>query len=93
MANIKSKIKRIKTNEKSRVRNAAIKSRVRTAIKKVKLAVTKSATPEEIKELTSKAHKEINTACSKGVLHKNNASRKTSRLAQFVEKNSTNPTV
>ncbi|MBN3534456.1 30S ribosomal protein S20 [Mycoplasma procyoni] len=84
MANIKSKITRIKTNEKSRVRNSAIKSRVRGAIKKAKLAAV--ANDANLQELVSKAHKEINTAVSKGVLHKNNGSRKTSRLDAFVAK-------
>ncbi|MGZ9413589.1 30S ribosomal protein S20 [Mycoplasma sp. 480] len=84
MANIKSKITRIKTNEKSRIRNNAIKSRVRGAIKKAKLAAVQNAT--NVNELVAKAHKEINTAVSKGVLHKNNGSRKTSRLDAFVSK-------
>ncbi|WP_033161290.1 30S ribosomal protein S20 [[Mycoplasma] collis] len=86
MANIKSKIKRIKTNEKSRVRNAAIKSRLRKAIKKAKIAVIENK--ENYKELVFKAHKEVNTAVSKGVLHRNNGSRKISRLDLFVNKNS-----
>ncbi|VEU59776.1 30S ribosomal protein S20 [Mesomycoplasma neurolyticum] len=85
MANIKSKIKRIKTNEKSRVRNAAIKSRLRKAIKKAKLAIV--AKQSNAQELVSKAHKEVNTAVSKGVLHRNNGSRKISRLDLFVNKN------
>ncbi|WGI36800.1 30S ribosomal protein S20 [Mesomycoplasma lagogenitalium] len=86
MANIKSKITRIKTNEKSRIRNNAIKSRVRGAIKKVRVAVL--ANSENVSELLAKAHKEINTAVSKGVLHKNNGSRKASRIDAFVAKHS-----
>ncbi|CAM9141669.1 30S ribosomal protein S20 [Mycoplasma todarodis] len=85
MANIKSKMTRIKTNEKARVRNAAIKSRVRTAIKNAKAAIV--AKEANAQELVSKAHKEINTAVSKGVFHKNNGARKSSRLDAFFNKN------
>ncbi len=85
MANIKSKMTRIKTNEKSRIRNAAIKSRVRTAIKNAKAAIV--AKESNVIELVSKAHKEINTAVSKGVFHKNNGARKSSRLDAFFNKN------
>lgn len=84
MANIKSKMKRIKTNEKSRVANAAMKSRVRKAIKNAKLAATRK--DENVKELVAYAHKMINTSASKGVFHKNNAARKSSRLDLFVQK-------
>ncbi len=85
MANIKSKMTRIKTNEKARVRNAAIKSRVRTAIKNAKAAIV--AKEANAQELVSQAHKEINTAVSKGVFHKNNGARKSSRLDAFFNKN------
>lgn len=84
MANIKSKIKRIKTNEKARVANAAMKSRVRKAIKKAKLAATQN--DPKTKELVAFAHKIINTSVSKGVFHKNNGARKSSRLDAFVSK-------
>ncbi|TCG11003.1 30S ribosomal protein S20 [Mycoplasma todarodis] len=76
MANIKSKMTRIKTNEKARVRNAAIKSRVRTAIKNAKAAI-----------VAKEANAQINTAVSKGVFHKNNGARKSSRLDAFFNKN------
>ncbi|QJG67165.1 30S ribosomal protein S20 [Mycoplasma phocoenae] len=85
MANIKSKQKSITTNEKARVRNAAIKSRVRTAIKKVKLAAMKN--DEQLVKLVQDAHHEIDKAVAKGVLHKNNGARKASRLDAFVAKN------
>ncbi len=84
MANIKSKMKRIKTNEKARARNAAIKSRVRTAIKKAKAAAASKS--KDLDKLVAAAHKEINTAVSKGVLHKNNGARKNSRLDLFIAK-------
>ncbi|QJR44095.1 30S ribosomal protein S20 [Mycoplasma miroungirhinis] len=88
MANIKSKMKAIKSNEKARVRNAAIKSSVRTAIKKAKLGATKG--DEKITDLVKKAHHEIDKAVSKGVLHKNNGARKAARLDAFVAKSSVN---
>ncbi len=84
MANIKSKMTRIKTNEKARVANAAMKSRVRGAIKKAKVAAIEK--DPKVKSLVSEAHKLINTSVSKGVFHKNNGSRKCSRLDAFVKK-------
>ncbi len=84
MANIKSKIKRIKTNEKSREYNSAMKSRVRKAIKKAKIAASEK--DPKTKELVAYAHKMINTSVSKGVFHKNNGARKSSRLDLFVKK-------
>ena len=84
MANIKSKIKRIKTNEKSRQYNAAMKSRVRKAIKKAKMAALEK--DPKTNELVSYAHKMINTSVSKGVFHKNNGARKSSILDAFVKK-------
>ncbi len=85
MANIKSKIKRIKTNEKSRQYNAAMKSRVRKAIKKAKVAIINK--DPKANELISYAHKIIDTSVSKGVFHKNNGARKASRLDIYAKKN------
>lgn len=87
MANIKSKEKNIKRIRKATIRNAAIKSRVRKAIKDAKLAVV--ANDKDAKTLISKAHKEINTAVSKGVFHKNNGARKSSRLDAYAKKQAT----
>lgn len=84
MANIKSKEKRIKTNEKSRSANAAMKSRTRKAIKNAKLAAMQKN--PNTKELVAYAHKIIDTSVSKGVFHKNNGARKSSRLDTFVAK-------
>lgn len=75
MANHASAIKRHKQSEKRRVRNAATKSALRTAIKKVK-----EAKPEETQASLKSAVKMLDKAVSKGVLHRNNASRKISRL-------------
>jgi len=85
MANIKSKEKNMRRIAKATARNSAIKSRVRKAIKNAKLAVVEK--DAEAKAKISLAHKEINTAVSKGVFHKNNGARKSSRLDAFVAKN------
>ena len=77
MANIKSKKKNIKRIEKATIRNRAIKSSTRKAIKKAKIAIT--AKDKDAPKLISAAKKEINTAVSKGVFHKNNGARKTSK--------------
>ncbi|WP_027123023.1 30S ribosomal protein S20 [Metamycoplasma spumans] len=85
MANIKSKQKAILSNEKANARNSAIKSTVKTAIKKAKLAA--QSNDPKVDELKAKAHHEIDKAVSKGVLHQNNGARKASRLDAFIAKN------
>lgn len=85
MANIKSAKKRIKVIETKTARNKAIRSKVKTSIKKVEAAVAakdKEAATAALKAATV----EIDKAASKGVYHKKNASRKISRLAQAVNK-------
>ncbi len=85
MANIKSAKKRIKVIETKTARNKAIRSTVKTAIKKVNAAIDakdKAAATEALRAATV----EINKATSKGVFHKKNASRKISRLALAVNK-------
>ena len=74
MANIKSAKKRILVNETKAARNKAIRSKVKTAIKKVEAAVAAG----------DAAISEINKACTKGVYHKNNAARKVSRVSKAV---------
>jgi small subunit ribosomal protein S20 len=85
VANIKSAIKRIKVAEKRRLRNAAIKSRVRTAIRRFNEALNQ-ADPELIRATLAKAFSVIDKAAAKGVLHKNNAARKKSRLSRKLAK-------
>ena len=85
MANIKSAKKRIRTSEKKAAANKAVKSGVKTSIKKVHAAVEagdKTAASEALKKATSS----IERAASKGVLHKNNAANKVSKLAKSVSK-------
>ena len=83
MANIKSAKKRILVNETKAARNKAIKSRVKTAIKKVEVAVEKKDA-ETAKEALRAAIVEISKAGTKGVYHKNTVSSKISRLTKAV---------
>ena len=83
MANIKSAKKRILVTQTKTAKNKAIRSEVKTSIKKVEAAVAakdKAAAEAALKNATSV----IESACSKGVYHKNNAARKVSRLSTLV---------
>jgi small subunit ribosomal protein S20 len=81
MANIKSAIKRAKTNEKRRMHRAAQKSAIRTAIKKF-LAAVEAKDKEQAAVLLREASRKLDKGVTKGLLHKNAAARKKSRLAQ-----------
>ena len=81
MPNIKSAIKRVKTNESRRLRNASQKSALRTAIKTFENAAD-TGTVETAQEALVQATKKIDKAATKGLIHKNNANRKKSRLAK-----------
>lgn len=83
MANIKSAKKRIKVIATKTERNKAIKSEVKTCIKKVEAAVA-AKDAAVAKDALLLATKKIEMAASKGVYHKNNAARKVSRLAKAV---------
>ncbi|MGD9798121.1 MAG: 30S ribosomal protein S20 [Acidimicrobiia bacterium] len=80
MANIKSQIKRNLQNEKRRLRNKAVRSELKT---RVKNAVTTAST-ETGPEALRLAVKRIDKAAAKGVIHKNAAARRKSRLAKRV---------
>ncbi len=83
MANIKSQIKRNKTNEKARLRNKAIKSALRTAIKKVRLAVESKDLALAESSLVE-AFRLIDKSVSDGVQHKNTGARQKSELSKLV---------
>ncbi|GEN33293.1 MULTISPECIES: 30S ribosomal protein S20 [Aneurinibacillus] len=83
MPNIKSAIKRTKTIEKRRAHRAAQKSALRTAIKGVEAAVA-AGNLEAAKTALQVAGKHLDKAVTKGLIHKNAASRKKSRLAKKV---------
>ena len=83
MANIKSAKKRILVTATKTDRNKAIRSRVKTSIKKVEAAVA-AKDPQTAESALRLATKEISMAASKGIYHKNNAAHKVSRLAKAV---------
>ncbi|MEV4054761.1 MULTISPECIES: 30S ribosomal protein S20 [Amycolatopsis] len=83
MANIKSQIKRITTNEKARQRNQAIRSSVKTAIRKVREAAD-AGDKAKAAELQRDAAQKLDKAVSKGVIHANQAANKKSALAKRV---------
>ena len=80
MANTKSAIKRIRTNEKRRVRNRAVRSRVRSLLKTARTAVT--APGDDARAAVLQAIRTLDKAVTKGVLHRNTAARKKSALAR-----------
>jgi small subunit ribosomal protein S20 len=84
VANIKSQIKRNRTNEKRRERNKAVKSELRTRVKKALISAEQGG--EESTEATSIAMKRIDKAGNKGVIHRNAASRRKSRLAKAINR-------
>ncbi len=83
MANIKSQIKRITTNEKARQRNQAIRSSVKTAIRKFREAADSGDKAKAV-ELQKDAAKKLDKAVTKGVLHANQAANKKSAIAKRV---------
>ncbi|HET9872629.1 MAG TPA: 30S ribosomal protein S20 [Propionibacteriaceae bacterium] len=80
MANIKSQIKRIKTNEKARQRNKAAKSVLRTSIRHFREAA-ESGDTAKAQELARAANRALDKAASKGVIHKNQAANRKSAIA------------
>jgi small subunit ribosomal protein S20 len=83
VANIKSQIKRNKTNEKARLRNKAVKSSLKTAIRKAREAVA-AGDVESATVAARAASRQLDKAVSKGVIHKNAAANKKSALAAKV---------
>ncbi|MFJ5552240.1 MULTISPECIES: 30S ribosomal protein S20 [unclassified Streptomyces] len=83
MANIKSQIKRNKTNEKARLRNKSVKSALRTFIRKANEAVA-AGDVEKATVAARAASRQLDKAVSKGVIHKNAAANKKSALATKV---------
>ncbi|GGF07489.1 MULTISPECIES: 30S ribosomal protein S20 [Halobacillus] len=83
MPNIKSAKKRVRVNHDARALNAAFKSDMRSAVKRVeKLAASKEA--DQAKEALATAVKKIDKAVQRGALHKNNGNRTKSRLSKKV---------
>jgi len=85
MANIKSAKKRVLIAERNRLKNVAFKTSIKTAVKKV-LELAKAEDKEALNSAISKAYQLCDKAVSKGILHKNTAARKKSRLTKAVNK-------
>ncbi|CRK55502.1 SSU ribosomal protein S20p [Alloactinosynnema sp. L-07] len=85
MANIKSQMKRIKTNEKARLRNKSVKSSLKTAIRKFREAAD-AGDQAKAAELLKDASRKLDKAAGKGVIHANQAANKKSAMAQAVNK-------
>ena len=81
MANIKSQIKRIKTNEKARLRNKAVKSSLKTSVRKFREAADAGDRDTAVQAMTT-ASRELDKAASKGVIHKNQAANRKSAMAK-----------
>lgn len=81
MANIKSAMKRIRTSEKRRVRNAAVRSAVRGSVKSARAAIEGGQAAQARKTL-QRTIQTLDKAVTKGVIHKNTAARKKSRLTR-----------
>lgn len=84
MANIKSQIKRIKTNEKARLRNQSVKSELKTYVRRVREAIA-AGDKETALTALRKASRSLDKAAAKGVIHKNQAANRKSKLAKQVE--------
>ena len=84
MANIKSQIKRIKTNEKARLRNKSVKSELKTYVRKVREAVA-AGDKEAATTTLQAASRKLDKAVSKGVIHSNQAANRKSSLAKAVD--------
>ena len=85
MANIKSAIKRVIVAKRNEERNVAFKSSIKTAVKKA-LALANGEDKEALNKALSKVYQLCDKAVSKGILHKNTAARKKSRLTLAINK-------
>lgn len=83
MANIKSAIKRNKQNEKRRIRNRYYVGRARTYVKKARLAI-EDGEVQDARQATLQAISALDKAAEKGIIHKNNAARRKSRLMKHL---------
>ena len=81
MANIKSQLKRIKTNEKARLRNKAVKSSLKTSVRKFREAADAGDRDTAVQAMTT-ASRELDKAASKGVIHRNQAANRKSAMAK-----------
>jgi small subunit ribosomal protein S20 len=85
VANIKSQEKRIRTNERRRLRNQSVKSSLRTAVRHFRQAVD-AGDRDKASELLAATNRQLDKAASKGVIHKNQAANKKSALTIALNK-------
>ena len=85
MANTKSAIKAIRSSEKKRVRNRRVRTETRTYIKKAKSQI-EAGELEEAQKSVAQAIQALDKAAERGILHRNNASRRKSRLVQSLNR-------
>ena len=83
MANIKSQKKRVITNEKARMRNKAVRSELKTAVKGVRKAV-EAGDVEAAQTAANKASRLLDKAASKGIIHKNQAANRKSGIMKLA---------
>jgi len=85
VANIKSQVKRIRTNEAARLRNQSVKSSLRTAIRSFREAAA-AGDKDKANELLVSTSRKLDKAASKGVIHANQAANKKAALSQATNK-------
>jgi small subunit ribosomal protein S20 len=83
VANIKSQLKRIKTNEKARLRNKGVKSSLKTSVRKFREAAD-AGERDTAAKLLQEASRQLDKAASKGVIHLNQAANRKSAMAKRV---------
>jgi small subunit ribosomal protein S20 len=81
LANTKSAIKRLRSSERRRQHNRVFRGQARTAVKKARQLITRGNL-EEAREAVQVATRALDKAAAKGIIHKNNAARRKSRLMQ-----------
>ena len=85
MPNIKSRVKRVKTNEKARQRNKAVKSALRTHVRNFRRAA-EAGDAEKATQYAKLANRQLDKAVSKGVIHKNQAKNRKSSISKKLNK-------
>ena len=85
MAQHKSAKKRARSSDAKNTRNRAYMSSVRTAVKKVRAAAVSKEAETKLSELFTQAQSLLHRAAKRGIIHKNNASRRISRLAHLIK--------
>ncbi|MDQ1316959.1 MAG: small subunit ribosomal protein [Candidatus Poribacteria bacterium] len=83
MANLKSSQKRIRSNERKRVRNVAVRTNIKTEVKRVEQAI-EQGNYEVAKKMLSEVSSTLDSASIKGIIKKNTGSRNKSRLAKKI---------